>query len=442
MDRQLQKESQSSFFEAEIEHILKEDDEMTMIAQDNNERLDSQGTLLETKPITRNKLTKDKGDNDAISSSTRVIESLHEKIDTLTNTNLKLTVQSHDLLNKLERFQKKEIKLTENMTSYNHEHENLNLMLQRKLRKIQATEEELDTVHKRFDLLNRENEQLKKDLGETSTTRNDMLQKIEIFKEKYNKMLDNQEEVRNIYIDEICDLKSQIDDFKYSVARNLTNATQNTKKSIDQSISQFTADSATISGMNKLDVSTILNNHIDSTIDRLETKSLLNLFKAGQKLANDYISQNKDSKMELPSDIKNSDMLGLLEKNLNVREKQSSNFMPLTRRPGDSPQPNRSPGDFSSVLSRTRVPSSTGNTPANKNRHSFYSASNGQLPGTSRVGSNSTLPGMRKTSNNKENHTLSPNEDSHKFGSETASRSHKHSDQRRKRKSMMINNDI
>ncbi|SMN18145.1 similar to Torulaspora delbrueckii TDEL_0C05300 hypothetical protein [Maudiozyma saulgeensis] len=495
MQSDMHKGSQSSFFEAEIEHILNEDDEVTMItiederkqksnennnddddddddddvineediendhdtddtkydsetmATTNNMRSNSSNLKNKSENAIDNNSNNNYLNNFTTTSSSSVIESLHEQIDVLTNTNLKLTVQSHNLLEDLEHFQKKEIKLNENISLYNHEYENLNLMLQRKVRKIHSTEEEVNHIKEKLIFLQNENEILTKKISDMSSITNDTKLKINNLKEKYSILLEDHESYKSSCLDEMADLRNEIDQFKQSVVTDIVDQSGSIEpKMMNEKIHQFKKDSAIVKETHLLDENIILQHQINSIVESRKMKVMLDLFKIGNNVAIDYNNQSEETNFSLPDHIKDSNIPETLEKELKLGDKKSHINSRQIKQLHEGPLSNRLPGDFSPTLGRTRltpiinsgprtnanvntnstnIPSVNGNATTNnnnsnnKNRRSFYSSiSGGQLPGT-RIGSNGALPGMRKTSNERDTPPLASSEKFNRTPSET-----------------------
>ena len=456
MQSDMHKGSQSSFFEAEIEHILKEDEEeadeeneITMITTldedkktnsritvEENDQENDDDTKCDSEISGSNNHSKEPSlGNNINTSSSSVIESLHEKIDSLTNTNLKLTVQSHNLLEDLEHSQKKEIKLNENISLYNHEYENLNLMLQRKVRKIHSTEEEVNHVRDKLSTLEEQNKELSDKINNMSSATNDTRVEIDSLREKYSLLMDTNESYKNSRLDEIKDLQNEIKQLRDSLISKFninddshSNGSDKTKQ-VDTLIHQYKQDVNTIKEMNSFNEQSFLQHQITSTIESRKMKAMVNLYKVGINVATNYINdETQDTNYSIPDDILKSEVATALENELKLKDtkKNFMSYQNIRNHSYESPYlPNKSPYGSTPPLGRTRLTpvmnssprnnlSPTMGTPVsnnnnsninagNKNRRSFYSSSinTAQLPGT-RIGSNNTLPGVRMASNERE----------------------------------------
>lgn len=130
------------------------------------------------------------------SSSTQIIESLYNKVDSLTNTNLQLTLQSQNMLEKLDVAQKKEVKLVENISMYKHQKDNLDTMLRRKLRKINELEEELGSLRMTFGSVKTFNKELSDKLAELHQTEAANREKAGDLVRDYDLLLQSQDNYR------------------------------------------------------------------------------------------------------------------------------------------------------------------------------------------------------------------------------------------------------
>ena len=148
------------------------------------------------------------------SSSTKVIESLQEQVDTLTNTNLQLTLQSHGLLNKLEDAQEKESKLIEILGSLKDENNKLNNMLQTESERLKDLEKELVDLKEKYGTVVADNGKLKKEFdsfGAIETTLND---EFEMVTAQYNSIVRSQETFKEYYSGKIAGLKDEVESLK------------------------------------------------------------------------------------------------------------------------------------------------------------------------------------------------------------------------------------
>ena len=473
MQSEKHKGSQGSFFEAEIEQILNDEDDVTMttVGDDKDEHIhDDYGKgESDTTAVSGMSSASKSPEADNVLSSSTIIESLHQKVDVLTSTNLKLTIQSHNLLEDLENGQKKEFKLNENISLYNHEHENLNLMLQRRVRKIHSTEEEFRHVTEKLENLKTEKATLVKNISEFSNSTDTKTNKIAELKDKYHVLLDSHEEYRSSCMDEIQELRRKIKLLKDSMLANALDVSANTpeqKKEIGGKLHHFKADVSEILTTNILDDQSILNNQVHHSIEFNMMKPMLNLYKVTESVSKKYAANPENDKFKLPEDIQNSTTSTTLDNELKLRERKSHFASHVSRGPNDSPLTARSPTtEFSPNLSRTRLKSpivnpylstspninsaisnnsSSNTTPNIKNRRSFYSSSSIQLPGT-RVGSSGILPGMRNTSSNDKNvPPLATSEKSTRTSKESSPLPTPRGNnltERKNRRSIMIDND-
>ena len=280
------------------------------------------------------------------SSSTRIIESLHDNIDTLTNTNLKLTVQSHKLLENLESFQKKELKLAENISRYNREYENLNMMLQRRVRKINEIEKELEELRTNYDTVNKQNESLRQKIDIASNEKAEMREKLESLKGQYMEAMDAQRDIRGGYVKEIGELSSMVGNLRMVNLSTLTQISQTNKKVIGTKIDRFKLESSRImrgfgssSGPNaaaNIHSTTeeirdaVIENQVDLALRKLDTQAWVNLFKLSRKYLDEYREQNELDRLKVPSELDDdSKLLESIEEELRIREDSRTDIGPM-----------------------------------------------------------------------------------------------------------------
>ena len=301
-----------------------------------------------------------------------------------------------------------------------------------------STEEEVNHAKEKLIFLQNENKTLNNTISDISSVANDRKSKINNLKEKYDILLDTHENYKSLCLDEMNDLRNEIEQFNQSVVSHYSNQSESIEpKIINEKIHQFKKDSIILKETNLLDENTILEHQINTIAESQKMKFMLDLFKVGINVATLYNNQSEETKFSLPDHIKDSNIAEALDKELKSRDKKSHFNPHQLKQLHESPLSNRSPGDFSPTLGRTRLTpimksssrtnsiansnpmSSPGNSNNNKNRRSFYSSmSGGQLPGT-RIGSNSTLPGMRKTSKEKNTFPLASSERTNRSPSET-----------------------
>ncbi|KAH3902937.1 She3p SCDLUD_000536 [Saccharomycodes ludwigii] len=146
------------------------------------------------------------------SSSTRVIESLHQQVDTLTSTNLQLTLQSNNLLNRLEAATLKDAKQTETVNLLKHENENLNSVLNRKTRRNKELEQDLKELKLKYKEISEENKTLSNEMKDKSGNESKLVNELEMIKVQYDALVDAQSGYKKHYENEISKLKTTLVD--------------------------------------------------------------------------------------------------------------------------------------------------------------------------------------------------------------------------------------
>lgn len=255
-------------------------------------------------------------------SSTKVIESLHEQIDTLTNTNLQLTIQSHGLLEKLDSAQQKESQLQENISSLKHENENVNSMLNRKTRRLKDVEEELASLKKKVDFMVEENESLKEKFQMSSETEVKLNSQIELYKSQYDAVVDSQQYYRDHYNKEVSELKEQIEILKKSQITQLQKITDH-HNLMDEKLNNFDTKHASLHEAQEKRLE-LLDVKCQEAITDLDLPSWIELYKKTKSTFVEYSNEMEIEVSDKFKDIARDQTLTALEgKFNNVSEEQN-----------------------------------------------------------------------------------------------------------------------
>ncbi|SMN18000.1 similar to Saccharomyces cerevisiae YBR130C SHE3 Protein that acts as an adaptor between Myo4p and the She2p-mRNA complex [Maudiozyma saulgeensis] len=174
------------------------------------------------------------GDGNGTSSSSKVIESLHEQIEILSSTNLQLTMQSQGLLTKLENTQNKESKLVETLSGLKNENETLKNLLTRETEHLKELESNLTQLNDSSNALNKENKLLKhkqnhNNVGEASL--NDELQMIE---SQYSSLVESHDMMKRHYDNGIQSLRDELETLKLQNTNALTSYHENENQLVEQ----------------------------------------------------------------------------------------------------------------------------------------------------------------------------------------------------------------
>ncbi|KAK5960637.1 She3p PWA37_002066 [Arxiozyma heterogenica] len=163
--------------------------------------------------------------NVANSNSSKVIDSLREQIDTLTETNLELTKQSHHLLNKLEIVQINETNLVEELNILKSSNDTINNNLIDSTNKLKYLENQLNQLKsdysKEINIKKKFEEQIKllKNDRDENSSENGILMK----QTQYDILLSNQEDYKKYYTEKINELNELLTKIKLNYESNEDN---------------------------------------------------------------------------------------------------------------------------------------------------------------------------------------------------------------------------
>ncbi|CCD22652.1 uncharacterized protein NDAI_0A04970 [Naumovozyma dairenensis CBS 421] len=157
------------------------------------------------------------------SSSTRIIETLHDKVDDLTKTNIQLTLQSQNLLGKLENYQSRSTKLNESLSVLKHEHDNLTSMINRKQRKLNDIENELEKLQQNYEKIHTENDSSSSKYDDFDQVEKNLQSEIENLQTQYDSLLQSQIHYKDHYSMELNSIISQINELKSKRKEQLQN---------------------------------------------------------------------------------------------------------------------------------------------------------------------------------------------------------------------------
>lgn len=319
-------------------------------------------------------------------SSTRVIESLHDQIDTLTNTNLQLTIQSNNLLNKLENAQQRESKLLESTSSLKHENDNLGSMLNRKTRKVKELEEELGKIRLEYKSALHEKSQLEEQWEHTNENEKYMEQKMEMIQAQYDGLVDSQKYYKAHYKSQLGELQEEVEKLKNEQI-NYLEGTSREGGFVDLKLQEFDSKYENLQQMEQMRLQ-FLNDKCDSILKQFDLESWLALYKESKKMALTYAERMG---LDLPGKF-----LSYIEDpilvDLESRQQQFANTSGKITGSDNGAQP------LKMVKLRNRSNGTSNNNTTSK-RSSFYGGSK-QVPKSSLPGS---LPGVRRSSSRRTN---------------------------------------
>ena len=344
-------------------------------------------------------------------SSTQIIESLYTKVDSLTNTNLQLTLQSQNMLEKLDVAQKKEVKLVENISMYKHQKGNLDTMLRRKLRKISELEEELASLQMTFSSVKTINKELNDNLIELNEKEAVDKEKVDTLAKDYDTLVQSQDSYRLHFEKTIDQLSQEMQTVKMNYINKLTQRMQNSD-SFEIKLNKYKKliDRLEKSGSLKDIAKGLKDDTCQDTLKKLDLDSWITLYKLSGKITQNYAEKNDlDLKLLKSSDsILNDPEIDFITKNVNsdsleritVKKRAKSRNISGQYTPSGGYSPVMylsSPMLGGSVSPRIGTPN---NTPARRfsQRFNNNSNNNSNTDGSETATSSPSLPGVRRMS--------------------------------------------
>lgn len=159
-------------------------------------------------------------------STSRVIESLHKQIDELTNTNLKMTSQCHQLVHELDSSGKKHNKQQETISRLQTENLNLSTLLDRKKNKAHELESSLATQLASNTDLTEKNVSLEEKIRELTLENEKLTEQSTMHKAQYEAIADSHQSYKHFYSNEIRELGNDLVSVKQSIAKQVESKTK------------------------------------------------------------------------------------------------------------------------------------------------------------------------------------------------------------------------
>ncbi|KAL3232079.1 SWI5-dependent HO expression protein 3 [Nakaseomyces bracarensis] len=179
--------------------------------------------------------------------SIKVIEALHGQVDTLSSTNLQLTKQYQDVLNRLKEATDREAELTEELSKLQVGNLELNATLEDRSNEVKERDELYENMKKEYNTLVAENKTLEKDYLENSKTLGALNNRFDKIQAKKNALMCLQENYKQACDDEaeavrnkLDTLQTKIENFKINEEQYLTKQVkeqQETAQEIEQEAS-------------------------------------------------------------------------------------------------------------------------------------------------------------------------------------------------------------
>ncbi|AET38920.1 She3p Ecym_3434 [Eremothecium cymbalariae DBVPG len=341
----------------------------------------------------------------SVSGSGKVIETLHQQVDALTSTNLQLTKQSNQLLEKLESYNMKEAKYLETISSLKHENENLNSMLNRKTRRVRDLDTELGQLKVSYEDATTSHKHLKDQLENKFANEVELKQQCQLLQVQYDAVVDAQKRYREHYEKEISELKDILNtlkrdneqflnDYMTSLARN--------QLDVDNKLGEYSGKFHRME-LSQKEAVIELNGKYDRLKSELDIEAWVTLYKQLRETALEYA---KELDLNLPAEfveIHGED--GYFVKMFSEDQSPSSTKQSAIAADSANIQ-SPSLGLQSISPPPLRIPKSR--TPTTK-RSSFYGSA---IPGSNNSASSSAvlLPGVKRTGSIRSVHARAPSD--------------------------------
>lgn len=356
---------------------------------------------------------------DTVSSSTQIIESLYNKVDTLTNTNLQLTLQSQTMLENLDMAQKKEVKLIENISMYKYQRDNLDSMLNRKLRKIKEFEEEMASLQMTVNSIKSQNKDLSEELYNLQQLETLNREKMDQLDAQYDSLLREQQSCKLSFENDLSKINEDLQTIKLNYINKLNEEIKRSD-SFEIKLNKFKRliDKTEKLGGFKEISKDIIDNKCEQVLKDLDLDAWITLYKLCGRVVQLYATENG---LDL-SLLKNYDLtvddpeINTIHKELSIDHVHNSINSPnnnteriitMKRRIKSgkitsSPYiPSPTLGSYSSLLNES---SSSPSSLSSKDKHSnsndenSTSRSSNQIEDRSNSSDMSVLPGVKRTS--------------------------------------------
>ncbi|AAS50407.1 AAR042Wp [Eremothecium gossypii ATCC 10895] len=340
-----------------------------------------------------------------VSGSGKVIENLHQQVDALTSTNLQLTKQSNQLLEKLEGCNAREAKYLETISSLKHENENLNSMLNRKTRRVKDLDMELVQLRTSHEEATASHNQLKYQLENKFAHETELEQQCQLLQAQYDAVVDAQRRYREHYQKEIEELREALEALKKDndkfLGEHMARLTRS-QLDIDKSMSDYNGKFHRME-LSQKEAVIELNEKYDRMRADLDVDGWIVLYKQMRDIAFDYAKQLDLSLPKEFAELHGED--GYYAKMLD-EDRQSSPVS--TSSTAVEPMSQPSPSMSAQTLSPPPLRVPKNRTPITK-RSSFYGNT---MPGAniSLTSATGLLPGVKRTGSIRSFHGRAPSE--------------------------------
>lgn len=323
--------------------------------------------------------------NENTTNSSRVIDSLHEQVDTLTETNLELTKQSHNLLNKLENVQINETRLMEDLALLKNDNNVVNNELMNSTVRLKQLEEQLSELKLQYNEEINLKLSLEKQVQSFKRNENEQLQdEVMTRQSQYDTLLQSQQLYKEIYTKKINDMTEQLERIKslYSGDMDEKNNNDTDESSIlVTKLKEMEILSQEYDQMDKDLIKYIQEDKLKTLIDdQFEVEDWVQLFKSMNETFQEYVD-----KMGIPSNVVEK-FRGELQAPNKVRLRHSSGNH-------DNKQKRRSYFGNMGSLSQEKE-QSTGESDSNSNTFTTSNASRTPSDGATSM----VLPGVKRSS--------------------------------------------
>lgn len=332
-------------------------------------------------------------------NSNRVIESLHEQIETLTKTNLQLTLQSHDLLNKVEEAQTNQNKLLDTLTLLKSNNETLSSTLEENSRVFKEKERLLTDLKLDYSKTIKDKIELEREYKSYANQENNLNGELEMIQCQYNALVQSQFFYKTHYEKEITKLQDELDRLtlnkeaflSYDEHKKVNNAGyddnsgENNSNTLFDKLTEFEELYQSLKEIERQDEK-LLNEKYTTIISEMNIETCLDLYKEAKSTI-----MNFAEKMDIP--------VSLDEETLKTLHKPQ-NITPKTTPSPSSPLPLVNPflpENQQLRVAKLRNTSGASNTNTSNKRRSFYGLANSSTSTHISPGASPALPGVKRT---------------------------------------------
>lgn len=332
-------------------------------------------------------------------NSSRVIDSLRDQVDTLTETNLELTKQSHNLLNKLETVQINETDLMEDLSHLKNANELVNNELSYSTTKLRQLEEQLTELKRQYNDEIKLKLALERQIKAANTNGVDSLRDEVLMRQsQYDALLDNHQNYKEMYTTKINDMTEKLETLKVACKTE----DENDNDIIGERLKEMEILSQEYSTIDKNFIDYVKHDKLQSAInEKFNVEDWIQLHKDMNETFNKYVDR-----MGIPDAV-----VDKLKHELQIPENSNTKFINRMRQVSDGVDNGSTKDKRRSYYGSLRNGSQE---KINNSDHDTTSASNVEISsdGSSRILSDGSissisLPGVKRTSSVRRNPSIS-----------------------------------